>query len=155
MHDAMSDETELQGVAEGEEPVDAGASLDHDRAAVGEAPAEAVQTIDAAVGEGPAEAEETVDGLPVLAEVRTIEARPTGPIPAMQAAAVAATGFVAGAFAMAVAKRYGARKLAQSVSAAQTLPSVPTSTMRPVPHWPVGTSRTYLVNVRLIARPDE
>jgi hypothetical protein len=103
--------------------------------------------------EGPDE-EETVDGLPVLAEVRAIEVAPVSPIPAMQAAAVAVTGFVAGAFAMAVVKRYGARKLAQAVPAAQTLPGVPAS-MRPVSPWPVGTTRTYLVNVRLIDRSGE
>jgi hypothetical protein len=99
---------------------------------------------------------ETVDGLPVLAEVRAVEVVPSGPIPVIQAAAVAATGFVAGAFAMAVVKRYGARKLAQTVPVAQTLRGVPPASMlRPVPEWPVGTSRTYLVNVRLIARSGE
>ena len=121
MHWEMSDETELDGVADLEG----------------------------------SDVEETVDGLPVLAEVRAVEVQPLGPIPAMQAAAVAATGFVAGAFAMAVVKRYGARKLAQAVPAAQTMPGVPRAPMRPVSEWPVGTSRTYLVNVRLIARPGE
>jgi hypothetical protein len=104
--------------------------------------------------EGPDE-EETVDGLPVLAEVRAIEVVPAGPIPAMQAVAVAATGFVAGAFAMAVVKRYGARKLAQAVPAAQRLPGVPAAPMRPGSPWPVGSTRTYLVNVRLIDRSGE
>ncbi len=136
----MSEHTEPDGAAE-PEPVD------------GQGPGDGGQWL---AGDEPVGAEETVDGLPVLAEIRVIEAIPTGPIPVIQAAAVAATGFVAGAFAMAVVKRYGARKLAQAVPAAQTRPAgPPVSMMRPVPPWPVGTSRTYLVNVRLIARSGE
>jgi hypothetical protein len=47
---------------------------------------------------------EIVDGLPVVAEPRTIEpARPL--VPARQAAALAATGFVAGAATVAVVQR--------------------------------------------------
>jgi hypothetical protein len=47
---------------------------------------------------------EVVDGLPVVAETRTIEsARPL--VPARQAAALAATGFVAGAATVAVVHR--------------------------------------------------
>jgi len=56
----------------------------------------------------PIEPEETVDGLPVLAgEVRALEPV-RRPLPAVQAAAVAATGFVAGA-ATVVAIRHRAR----------------------------------------------
>ena len=53
----------------------------------------------AAVGPTRRRAEpETVDGVPVLAEVRALErGRPLALPPAVQAAAVAATGFVAGA----------------------------------------------------------
>src|SRR5918998_475087 len=48
---------------------------------------------------------EVVDGLPVLAgEPRPLEARPPG-VPARQAAALAATGFVAGAATVAVVSR--------------------------------------------------
>jgi hypothetical protein len=59
------------------------------------------------------------DLLPVLAEVRPIEreepaggelARPAAASPAVQAAAVAATGFVAGAATVALARRHAARK---------------------------------------------
>ena len=47
---------------------------------------------------------EVVDGLPVVAETRTIE--PVRPlVPARQAAALAATGFVAGAATVAVVHR--------------------------------------------------
>ncbi len=52
----------------------------------------------------PAE-EETVDAVPVLAEARPLERRPVaGPVVA-QAAAVAATSFVAGAATVAVLRR--------------------------------------------------
>jgi hypothetical protein len=51
--------------------------------------------------------EETVDGLPVLAEVRALEpARRARP--AVQAAAVAATGFVAGAATVVAIRRRAA-----------------------------------------------
>jgi hypothetical protein len=58
------------------------------------------------------------DLLPVLAEVRPIERdegraeldRPAVASPAVQAAAVAATGFVAGAATVALARRHAARK---------------------------------------------
>jgi hypothetical protein len=51
---------------------------------------------------------EVVDGLPVIAEPRVIEpARPL--VPARQAAALAATGFVAGAATVAVVQRRRAR----------------------------------------------
>lgn len=95
---------------------------------------------------------EVLDGLPVLAEVRAIETAP-GPIPGLQAAAVASAGFFAGAMAMALVKRYAARKLAG------TLPSIPVGPaarpVSPLRDWPVGTSRTYVVNVRLVSRPGE
>ncbi len=51
---------------------------------------------------------EIVDGLPVVADSRTIEpARPL--VPARQAAALAATGFVAGAATVAVVHRRRSR----------------------------------------------
>jgi hypothetical protein len=52
--------------------------------------------------------EEVVDALPVLAEGREVE--PLAARPVVQAAAVAATGFVAGAATVAVMRRRGARK---------------------------------------------
>lgn len=88
------------------------------------------------------EAEEVVDGLPVLAEVRAIE-RTSPALPAVQAAAAAATGFVAGAATLALVRRHGARKLAR-VSARPTVGGLSI----------VGT-RSFLVNVHLIAKPGE
>ena len=94
--------------------------------------------------------EEVVDGLPVLAEVRPIE-RAGGPIepavrpplPAVQAAAAAATGFVAGAATVALVRR---RRLARAQRHAPR---------RPVDMLPIVGSRTFLVDVHLIAKPGE
>ena len=58
------------------------------------------------------EPEETVDGVPVLAaEVRALEpVVPRRALPAVQAAAVAATGFVAGAATVVAISRHVARR---------------------------------------------
>ncbi len=88
--------------------------------------------------------EEVVDGLPVLAEVRTLE--PSGPpvLPAVQAAAAAATGFVAGAATLALLRRHSARRLARH------------RLERRIPGGlPVVASRSFLVDVHLIAKPGE
>ena len=89
--------------------------------------------------------EETIDALPVLAEVRAIERAPAL-LPAVQAAAAAATGFVAGAATIALVRRRSARKQARA--------------QRGVPHravkmLPIVSSRTFLVDVHLLAKPGE
>ena len=88
------------------------------------------------------EAEEIVDGLPVLTEVRAIE-RASPVLPAVQAAAAAATGFVAGAATLALVRRHGARKLAR------------VSPRRAVGGLPIVGTRSFLVDVHLIAKPGE
>jgi hypothetical protein len=90
------------------------------------------------------ETEETVEGVPVLAEARPIA--PAGPaaLPAVQAVAVAATGFVAGAATIALVKRHSARKLARRGGPRRAVDMLPI----------VGT-RTFLVDVHLIAKPQE
>jgi hypothetical protein len=94
--------------------------------------------------EGPVAPEETVDGMPVLAEVRPIEPASPGSLPAVQAAAAAATGFVAGAATLALVRRHSARKLAR------TRPQ-----RRPLDVLPIVGSRSFLVDVHLIAKPGE
>jgi hypothetical protein len=84
--------------------------------------------------------EETVDGLPVLAEVRTIERAPPSSLPAVQAAAAAATGFVAGAATIALYKRHAARKVQRSRSGPR----------RAADMLPIVGSRTFLVDVHLL-----
>jgi hypothetical protein len=88
--------------------------------------------------------EETVDGLPVLAEVRPIERTSPASLPAVQAAAAAATGFVAGAATLALVKRRAARKVARSRSGPR----------RAIDMLPIVGSRTFLVDVHLI-KPEE
>jgi hypothetical protein len=88
------------------------------------------------------EPEETVEGLPVLAQVRPIERAAPAALPAVQAAAAAATGFVAGAATLALVKRHSARKLARAQR-------------RPIDMLPIVGSRTFLIDVHLIAKPGE
>jgi len=93
------------------------------------------------------EEEETVDGLPVLADVRPIErASAAVALPAVQAAAVAATGFVAGAATVALVRRHSARKLARAQRNAPR---------RPIDMLPVVGSRTFLVDVHLLGKSGE
>jgi hypothetical protein len=90
--------------------------------------------------------EEVVDGLPVLAEVRAIDPAERPALPAAQAAAAAATGFVAGAAAVALVRRHATRKLARAQRRAPR---------RPVDMLPIVGSRTFLVDVHLVAKPGE
>ncbi len=89
--------------------------------------------------------EETVEGLPVLAEVRPIEPSPAPALATVQAAAAAATGFVAGAATVALVRRRTARRLART----QGL-----DLRRPGPAFPPGGGRTFLVHVRVLGRPE-
>jgi hypothetical protein len=110
------------------------------------------------IGEEPAEPElegseasadpeaEIVDGLPVLAEVRTIERPSPASLPAVQVAAVAATGFVAGAATVALVKRRTARKLARNGRGG--------GSRRAVDLLPIAASRSFLVDVHVIAKPE-
>jgi hypothetical protein len=90
--------------------------------------------------------EETVDGLPVLADVRPIERSSPAALPTVQAAAVAATGFVAGAATVALVRRHSARKLARVQRSAPR---------RAFDMLPIVGSRTFLVDVHLIGKPGE
>ena len=67
-------------------------------------------------------------------------------LPAVQAAAAAATGFVAGAATIAIFRRRSARKLARSVGSGRRGPTSVISI--------VGT-RSFLVDVHLIAKPGD
>jgi hypothetical protein len=90
--------------------------------------------------------EETVEGIPVLAEVRALEpAVAPASLPAVQAAAAAATGFVAGAATLALVRRHTARKLARTRSRPR----------RVADGLPIVASRSFLVDVHLIAKPGE
>jgi hypothetical protein len=90
---------------------------------------------------GPEELEdegEVVDGLPVVAETQEVEtARPL--VPARQAAALAATGFVAGAATVAVVQRRRARG--------------PRRRRKARGIGEIVASNSFLVDVHLIKRP--
>jgi hypothetical protein len=90
----------------------------------------------------PQQAEEVVDALPVLAETRAIE--PLAQRPAVQAAAVAATGFVAGAATIAVMRRHGARKALKRSRRKRT--------SRAGEVLEIVSSRSFLVDVHLVNR---
>jgi hypothetical protein len=88
--------------------------------------------------------EEIVDGLPVLADVRELSPATIATIPAVQAAAAAATGFVVGAATLALVRRLGARKLARMErSIVGDRPGL----------FPASGRRTFLVHVRVLGRP--
>ncbi|MGO9819102.1 MAG: hypothetical protein ACLPTJ_00440 [Solirubrobacteraceae bacterium] len=91
------------------------------------------------------EGEEVVDGLPVLAEVRTLEPSSPASLPAVQAAAAAATGFVAGAATIALFRRHSARRLARARAGGQRGPT----------GLPIVGTRSFLVDVHLIAKPGD
>ncbi|MGZ4272809.1 MAG: hypothetical protein ACXVRP_03505 [Solirubrobacteraceae bacterium] len=93
--------------------------------------------------EDPMVGDETVEGMPVLSEVRAVATPSPVMLPAVQAAAVAATGFVAGAATLALVRRHSARKLARRPS------------RRALDTLPIVGSRSFLVDVHLIAKPGE
>jgi hypothetical protein len=88
---------------------------------------------------------EIVDGLPVLAEVRTVERAAPAALPAVQVAAVAATGFVAGAATVALVKRRAARKVVRNGRG---------GSRRAVDLLPIAASRSFLVDVHVISKPE-
>lgn len=93
----------------------------------------------------PAAYEETVDGLPVLAEVRALSPVAPAPVPAVQAAAAAATGFFAGAATIALVRRRNSRRLAQASRSAPR---------RAIEALPIVGSRTFIVDVHLVAKGE-
>lgn len=96
--------------------------------------------------DSPESPEEVVDGLPVLAEVRPLQPVAPAMLPAVRVAAAAATGFLAGVTTFALFERRGARRLARAHRAVS----------RPqLDVLPVLGSRTYLVHVRVLAKPGE
>ena len=93
--------------------------------------------------EGPEEDVEQVDGVLVPASVRTVDRQWPGGQVAVQAAAVAATGFVAGAATVAVVRHHRVKKTAkrQRRTAQRQLANV-------------LASRSFLVDVHLLGGRD-
>jgi hypothetical protein len=94
------------------------------------------------------EPEETVDGVPVLAaEVRALErAVPRRQLPAVQAAAVAATGFAVGAATVVAIQRKASARRPARLRRRKRGPAVETLT--------VLGSRSFLVDVHLLGRGE-
>jgi hypothetical protein len=88
---------------------------------------------------------EVVDGFPVVAEVRAIERVSPASLPAVQAAAAAATGFVAGAATVALVRRRAARKTVRNGKGAR----------RAVDMLPIVGSRSFLVDVHVIGKQGD
>ncbi len=89
---------------------------------------------------------EVVDGLPVLVgQAAELEPAHWSARPTVQAAAAAATGFVAGAATLALMRRYGLRRVAREVNAVRDAID---------PRWrspfPPGPGQTYIVHVRVV-----
>lgn len=108
--------------------------------------------------------EEIVDGqllpddeLPVLAELRSLEApvdrHLPSPLqrPAVQAAAAAATGFLAGAATLALLRRGDARRLARQARDLADLRDRLAGPGRSGPGMPLAPGRTYLVQFRVLS----
>lgn len=88
---------------------------------------------------------EVVDGVPVLTEVRTLEPLPAAAVPAVQTAAAAATGFVAGAATLALVRLIGGRRAARArVSRRQSMDGLPI----------MGT-RSFLIDIHMLSKPGE
>jgi hypothetical protein len=89
---------------------------------------------------------EVVDGFPVLAEVRTVERVSPASLPAVQAAAAAGAGFVAGAATVALVRRRAARKQAARTGRG--------GSRRAADLLPIAATRSFLVDVHFIAKPE-
>ena len=85
--------------------------------------------------------EEVVDGLPVVAEPGVVEGRPApaGLVPARQAAALAATGFVAGVTTVAVVRGARHRRAARKKRKGGALGEI-------------VSSNSFLIDVHLLRR---
>jgi hypothetical protein len=91
------------------------------------------------------ELEETVNGLPVLAEVRVMEPATPAVLPTVQAVAVAATSFAAGAATLALVRRHGVRKRAKRATGR--------SARRSGEALEIVASRRFMVDIHLLEKP--
>jgi hypothetical protein len=82
---------------------------------------------------------EVVDGLPVVTEAGVLEERPAAALAPVQVAALAATGFVAGAATVAVVSRHRTKKALKK-------------SRRSGPLGEIVSSRSFLVDVHLLRR---
>jgi hypothetical protein len=81
---------------------------------------------------------EVVDGLPVITESGVVEERLAINVPAVQVAALAATGFVAGAATVAVVSRHRTKRAAKKRKSS--------------PFGEIMSSSSFLIDVHLLRR---
>jgi hypothetical protein len=98
---------------------------------------------------GAVEEPEIVDGVVVVADVRALQSVREGPPPFVQVAAVAATGFMAGAATAAVLGRRLSRAQARRTAFA---PTVQAPAPRQFPAHEVAASQRFLVDVYTLVR---
>jgi len=91
------------------------------------------------VGEEEVTEVEVVDGLPVITENGEVEERPVVAVPAVQAAAIAATGFVAGAATIAVVSRHRTKRALKK-------------RRKSGPLGEIVSSNSFLVDIHLLRR---
>ena len=98
--------------------------------------------------------EQEVEAYPVLAEVVTVPQARTPALPVVHAAALAATGFVAGAATVALLRRAGSRRMREQLeqAAMRELREANEVPRRAGDGGPPVARSTYLVNVRLLSR---
>jgi hypothetical protein len=82
---------------------------------------------------------EVVDGLPVITESGVVEERASISVPAVQVAALAATGFVAGAATVAVVSRHRTKRAAKKRKKTGTIGEI-------------VSSNSFLIDVHLLRR---
>jgi hypothetical protein len=87
--------------------------------------------------------------LPAIADLTPLDHPSAAAVPAVQAAALAATGFVAGAAAAALVRRRSARRLGRSKANGRM------GARRSGEGLPVISTHTYLVRVQVLGRPAE
>jgi hypothetical protein len=97
---------------------------------------------------------DAVDALPVLsaAEASSEVARAPRVPPPVQAAAVAATSFLAGAATLALLHRRDTRRMAQELAEIRHRSE---SARRPAQPFGLVPGRTYLLHIRVLGRPGE
>ena len=97
---------------------------------------------------------ELVPDLPVIATQGEVAPARWSEHPTVQAAAAAATGFVAGAATLALMQRYSLRRVTRHVPAVRDVLDPAAGRLRSP--YPTGSGQTYLVYVRAVtARPPE
>lgn len=96
---------------------------------------------------------EVIDALPVREPASRSLPVASQAVPVLQTAAAAATGFLAGAAALALVHRAGARRLARELADLRDLRDSLQAARRRTDPFAMVPGRSYLVHVRVLSRP--